>query len=369
MPSAPGTAQPRLVIAVSSPEAGGIQRTASRLSEALIGRFDVHIVSVLAEPPPHFHRAPGVGYEDLGLLPPRSWRFASLRALLRLRRRLGVLRPDVVLCFGNRVSVLTLIATLGTSTSVIATERNDPRVQRVEAPVRWLRPTLYRRAATVVVQTQSVLEWAKDMPFANRTTVIPNAVEPTDHRARPAESRTVVALGRLVPQKGFDVLLRAFAQVADRYPDWSLEIGGEGPERQRLVALAMELGISDRVTFAGLIDGAQGWLAQGAIFVLPSRHEGFPNVLLEAMSVGLACIASRCPSGPTEIIDQGSDGLLFDVDDVSGLGQSLEELMADADLRQRLGSAAREAIERFDPKADVERWEATVIQALVEQRR
>ena len=354
----------RVAIAISSAEAGGIQKTANRLGRALSERYDVRIVSVLTEPRPHFDLPPGVAYEDLGMLPPRSWRFAALRAFARMRRRLHALRPDVVVCLGNRASVLVLAASRGSGIPVIASERNDPRLQPVEGPVRWLRPRLYRRAAAVVVQTASVLSWAREQPFGERTVVIPNAVEPTPHVARPAESRAVVGLGRLVPQKGFDLLVEGFARVADRFPEWRLVIGGDGPERARLERLAADFGIEDRVTLAGTVHGAQRWLSEASVLVLPSRYEGFPNVLLEGMSVGLACVASRCPSGPEEILAPGTDGLLFDVDDVDALAGHLEHLLADPGLRQRLGAAARETVRRYDPTTTDVRWEQLVEHAL-----
>ena len=184
---------------------------------------------------------------------------------------------------------------------------------------------------------------------------IGNPVPVVDAPVRKTVRPRVVAAGRLVPQKGFDVLLRAFARVDA--PDWDLVIFGEGPERARLEALRASLGLHDRVRLAGTSDVLADELARSSLFVLASRFEGFPNVLCEAMAVGLPVIATRCPAGPEEIVRDGVDGRLVGVDDVAGLARAMQELMTSPDTRARMSAASREVSERYGLARVVAEWD------------
>jgi glycosyltransferase involved in cell wall biosynthesis len=154
-------------------------------------------------------------------------------------------------------------------------------------------------------------------------------------------------MGRLTPQKGFDVLLQAFALCQPETLHWSLIILGEGEERGRLEALAARLGITSAVRLPGYVRDASRVLREGDLFVLPSRYEGFPNALLEAMACGLPVISTDCPSGPAEIVRHGVDGLLIPPEDVDALSIAMRQLIATPDDRRRLGSRAVEVVERF----------------------
>jgi glycosyltransferase involved in cell wall biosynthesis len=189
--------------------------------------------------------------------------------------------------------------------------------------------------------------------------VIPNAVTAPAAMIPPPEQRRprIVGMGRLSPEKGFDVLVRAFAQLSPWYPDWTLQILGAGPQRQELERLADSLGIRDNVQWAGWVDRPETVLLESSVFVLPSRYEGFPNALLEAMACGLPCIASDCESGPAEIIRNGLDGLLVPPDNVDALADALRQLVADQARRTQLGRHAVDVTPRFGREAFFARWE------------
>ena len=132
----------------------------------------------------------------------------------------------------------------------------------------------------------------------------------------------IMAAGRLAHQKGFDILVRAFAELI-RTRDARLIILGEGAYRGRLDKLASELGVLDRVDLPGFQSHIYAWLAKADLFVLSSRWEGSPNVLTEALALGVASVATRCPSGPDEILQDGRFGELVAVDDVTGLAAAM----------------------------------------------
>jgi glycosyltransferase involved in cell wall biosynthesis len=152
-----------------------------------------------------------------------------------------------------------------------------------------------------------------------RGRVIANPVDLTPPRRRLTGTGRLVAVGRLVHQKGFDLLLRAFARIAPEHPQWTLTIWGEGDRRRQLEALCTELGLLEQVALPGLTERPGQWLEDAEVFVLSSRFESFGNVITEAMVAGLPVVAFDCPWGPGEILRDGEDGLLVPPEDVGAL--------------------------------------------------
>jgi glycosyltransferase involved in cell wall biosynthesis len=164
-------------------------------------------------------------------------------------------------------------------------------------------------------------------------------------------------MGRLEPVKGFDLLLRAFAACRGQCPDWTLTILGEGRERQRLEALAEQLGVASYVRLPGTVGDPAPVLRRADLFVLSSRYEGFPNALLEAMALGLPVIATDCAA---RIVRDDVDGLLVRGDDATALATAMAALMADEPRRRRLGARAVEVVERFDIHQVMGSWETVI---------
>jgi len=216
-----------------------------------------------------------------------------------------------------------------------------------------------------VVQTESVAQWARRFVAAERVYVIPNPVRPPPPvRSRPdalGNRCTVIAVGRLTPQKGFDLLLNAFARAALPLTAWQLVILGEGPERPALEAQIRMLGLEHNVLMPGVVADPERWLQHAELFVLSSRFEGFPNALLEGMSCGLAVVAFDCPSGPGEIIRTEQTGLLIPPADTDALTAAIARLARDPDLSRRLGTAAAlDVAQRFNLNRVAELWEAVL---------
>jgi len=160
----------------------------------------------------------------------------------------------------------------------------------------------------------------------------------------------VLGVGKLKPQKGFDVLLRAFARVRAARPA-RLVILGEGPQRRALEQLARELGLSaDDVALPGFVANPYAWMARSAVFALSSRWEGLPNALIEALACGCAVVSSDCPSGPAEILENGRLGPLVPVDDAAALAAAIERALAPSDPAPRRARARDYAIERVAPR-------------------
>ena len=357
----------RITLVIESLGGGGAERVASIMADywAEHGQ-EVTLITLASEREDFYSVHSRIHRIALGLTGPSySFAHAIRNNVMRskgLRHAIKASRPDCVLSFLDTTNVLTLVATLGLGIPVIVCEHTDPR-QRDLGPV-WegLRRLFYPRAAALVVLTESVRCWAEGIVASNAVYVIPNsvptaAVQHNGVRHMRDSGGTISAMGRLVALKGFDILLEAFSRCAEKHRDWSLIILGEGEERRRLENLAMELGIADRVRMPGRTEDPFRILRETDLFVLSSRCEGFPMALVEAMACNLAVISTDCPSGPRDIIRDGTDGVLIPPDDVESLAAAMDRLMASPAERERLGTRAVEVVERFSAERVMKLWD------------
>jgi glycosyltransferase involved in cell wall biosynthesis len=197
--------------------------------------------------------------------------------------------------------------------------------------------------------------WAAD--GMSNVTAIPNPLTVAPSRLASPQEQTVVRLGRLHHAKGQDMLLEAWAGVIPAHPGWRLRIHGSGPAEETLRALTAELGIGSSVELPGPTSDITGALLGGSVFAQTSREEGFPMSIMEAMAHGLPCVAFDCAPGIRELITDGVDGLVVPPGNVKEFSAALGELMADTELRAKMGRAAAESVRRFHPDRVVDRWE------------
>jgi glycosyltransferase involved in cell wall biosynthesis len=275
-----------------------------------------------------------------------------LRAVLAHIRAVGRLRPDVLHAnlwtpWSCQYGILAALLTPGVRT--VAVEQL-PLPSR-SASQRWLKARVSRRLSAHVAVGDRAARLIEEMaglePNSVRTVYngVPEHVDgpPPALRERPV----IGSLGRLHEQKGYDVLVRALTEL----PDARAVIVGDGPERPALEARARALGVADRLELVGWRDDARAWLAAFDIFVLPSRYEGFPLSIVEAMLAGTPVVATDVASVPEAVLHRRT-GLLVPPDDPAALASAIGELLRDADLGRALASAARErALERFTSAA------------------
>jgi GalNAc-alpha-(1->4)-GalNAc-alpha-(1->3)-diNAcBac-PP-undecaprenol alpha-1,4-N-acetyl-D-galactosaminyltransferase len=284
----------------------------------------------------------------------------NLQRVQKLRTLLSATCPDAMLSFLTESNLLTIFAGWGLETRVVVSERVQPALQpSVPRIWRLLRRFFYMKAGAVVAQTQDAAIWLQKH-CRTKIDVIPNALRTLPETC--GERRCyVLAIGRLTHQKGFDLLLRAFARIARDFEGWSVAIIGEGEERETLVKLRRELLLDNRVEFVGQTSEVVGWILQAGLVVQPSRFEGFPNVVLESMGLGAAVISADCPSGPSDLIEDGINGRLVPVEDVEALAAAMAELIADPGERERLGRAAYFVRERYRQDVVMGLWDACLL--------
>jgi glycosyltransferase involved in cell wall biosynthesis len=294
----------------------------------------------------------------------------ALDAVRPLTRYLRETRPDIVVANMGHPNMIALLANrlAGSPSRIIASQRNHLTHQAAEE-TSWqhkVLPFLYKRflrhAAGVIAVSEGVaddLAHVTGLP-RDRFTVIYNPAVPEDIAARAAEpaehpwladgGRTVIAIGRLVPMKDYPTMLRAIAHV----PEARLLVLGEGPLLGELSALAAELGIGERVDFAGFRANPYAHLARASCFVLSSRYEGFGNVVAEALACGTPVVTTDCESGPGEIVGGGAFGRLVPVGDDHALGEAIAATLRDPPDAARL----RERGQLFSVERAAERYVA-----------
>jgi glycosyltransferase involved in cell wall biosynthesis len=302
-----------------------------------------------------------------GLLQARavSWFVtAHARRIPRVRwthRTIRNLRPATVVSFGPGANVVTLLAAKGLPCRVVISERNDLGLQSRDVMLASMCRWLYREADMVTANSHGALASLAASVPVDRLAYVPNPVAiPPGARTGPPPigfaGPCVLIVARLVRQKDHQVLLDAFACLPPELDDWRLAIVGSGEREVALRRRADGLRISDRVDFHGRSDDPYAYYRHADIFALPSRFEGMPNALLEAMSFGLPPIVADGTPGPLEVVRDGRTGLVVATGDHRALASAITLLATRPDLRRRLGDAAREEVGRFELGEALTSW-------------
>ncbi|TDD25975.1 glycosyltransferase family 4 protein [Nonomuraea diastatica] len=210
-------------------------------------------------------------------------------------------------------------------------------------------------AVTVLTET-SVKEYRPLLP-GTPVVRIPNAVDMEGRKHSDLTRPVVIAVGRLVPQKGFDMLIKAYAAIAPEFPDWRLRIFGTGPSKDRLQQRLDDLDLGDRIRLMGRSDRIHEELSKASVYALSSRIEGLPMAMIEAMGHALPIVAFDCPTGPGDVLTHDVDGVLVPPRDIEALSEALRRVMSDHALRRRLGAAAAEVAHAYTPQVVMPRWE------------
>ena len=260
----------------------------------------------------------------------------SLRMMWYLRRRILRLKPDAILAFGENSNPSVLLATWGINIPVYVSDRMHPKA-RLPKHTFWLKKRLYPKAAGIVAQTNLAKQVMQGYLKRSNIVVIPNPVN-VIKRKELSKKTSIVAVGRLEKVKGFEYLIRAFAKIDA--PGWKLNIVGDGSLMPSLKDLAAQLGVNQEVTFHGHLNDFREQVSEASIYVLPSLKEGFPNALLEAMSVPLPCIVTDFMGANNEIIQDGDNGLIVPVGDADAMAMEIKRLIEHPELREKLAANA-----------------------------
>lgn len=320
-------AKDKIVIVTRNMLGGGAERVIAQISNYFVEQGKTCKIITLNKDEVFYALDPKIDIMPVGMQSENKL-VDKLKRYRAVRKMVLQEKPDLVLSFPEEIAVYVILAMLGTGIPVYASERNNPWVMPDVKATRILRTLMYPFAKGIIFQTKMAMSFFP-ASIQRKGIVLSN---PVDAQRIPEQycgerEKVIVAAGRLFRQKNFPLLLNAFAKFAQKHPDYRLRIFGEGEVRGELTDLADSLGIGDKVELPGRSSELLEKMNSGAMFVLSSDYEGMPNVLLEAMCMGMPVISTDCPSGgPRELIEDGVNGLLVPVGDVDSLCQAMEKL-------------------------------------------
>ena len=371
MPPPDAQAAPHILILVYSLARGGAERMTVELARAWVDRgCRVTVLTLVPAETDFFQLDPRVERLQLsfpadperGMIQTVAANVGRARAI---RRVLGLVRPDIALGMMSSAAILLALASVGLKIRTFGSERTYPPMIPLGAAKERLRWFAYGLLTGVIGQTEAAGRWLRQNTRARRVHVIPNHID-LPLRVQPPvivpaavlgdDRRCVLAVGRMSEEKQFPRLIDAFATLVPRFPQWDLIITGDGPDRPELEARIAAAGLGDRIRLPGPAGNIGDWYARADIFAMTSRFEGFPNALLEAMAHGVPPIAFDCMTGPSELIQDGENGLLVPLNDTEGLAEGLAKLMGDEGLRAKMAGQARSMRDRFDGQRATNLW-------------
>ena len=351
---------------------GGKERVLTNKANHMADKWNAEVIIVTTDQknnPPVYPLSSKIKHIDLGInyedyrKPGVIANFFSQAHCVRTHKQkmknlLRQERPDIVVTlFGREMNWLGKINDGSKKILEYHFARHVLKQSAQKHPLLWWKYWIKMRALNdydlfAVLTEEDKKAWP---PLSNIITM-PNALTYYPAETASLDSRRVLAVGRLSPEKGFDRLLNIWSQVAPSFPDWRLSIIGDGPDKDTLVRQAHTLGLFSSVEFLPSTPKIQEEYLKSSIFVMTSRYEGFPMVLLEAMAHGLPAVSYACKCGPAEIILDGKDGFLVLDGDERNFADRLSLLMCDTALRTRMGQAAHNDIARFSEDRIMTRW-------------
>lgn len=262
-----------------------------------------------------------------------------LKSISYIRSKIKLVQPDVIVSYGDYLNPISLLATRTLKIPVFISDRSSPG-KKFPFVVQKMRELIYPIAKGIIAQTDTAKVQKQEMlkGYTN-ISVIPNPIRPIQDYPEVARENIVIGVGRHYHVKGLDRLITAFAKT--KTTDWKLVIAGsEGPATKELTKLVEQYNIQDKVTFLGAVKAIDKVYANAKIFVLPSRSEGFPNALIEAMANGVACVSFDINAGPSDIITQDVNGFLVADGDIEALSNKIQYLMDNETERIKISTNA-----------------------------
>lgn len=281
------------------------------------------------------------------------------RRFKKLRNIWKAEKPDVILSFIGKNNMMAILTSRFLGIPVAVSVRAEPTEEYYNSWMRFMARHLFAKADGVILQTRQCFDFFPKK-VCRKAVILQNPVSPAFFRERYAGKRekTIVAVGRVDENKNHEMLIRAFAEIADEFSDYKLIIYGEGECRSRLMKLAEELGYGNRILLPGSIDQVAEAIYKTRVFVLSSNTEGVPNTLIEAMLMGLTVVSTDCPcGGPADLIEDGVNGILTPVGDIAKLKEKLQYLLRNQQAADSMGVEAIKTAEIYKPEKVYGAWE------------
>lgn len=347
-----------LIFIIPDLDIGGAQRILIFLVNFLIKKkFNIKIILLKKKKQISFKLSKKVKVKSLNLYKPSlnifQKIFYNLYRIIKIREEIKNYNSYKIISFLSTTNVLTLIAAIGLNKKIIVNERNDPSKQQLSVVWKFLRLIFYRYADKIITNLPHI----KNNFFYKKSYFIPNPIILFSPKEKKINKRKIIlTVARLNYQKNIDLLIKSFSKSLAIKKNWRLIIVGKGDDKNRLIKLTNDLNIKKFVNFKGIIEKIDFWYKKTEIFILPSRYEGMPNALIEAMNYKKAIIASDIP-GIKYFIKNNVNGILFKVNDEKRLTNNINLLITNKKLRKILGNKAYKDVNRIaNPKIFLNSW-------------
>ena len=313
--------------------------------------------------------------------------------IAKLKRIWKEVKPDVIVSFIRKNNLMAIASAAPLGIPVVVSVRSAPERELKGFGFKTISFLLFRQAAGVVLQTREAYNFFPGYIRA-KAVVLPNSINPDflkaseeltlattinhdkkmtvyDRTPSSVKEKRIITVGRIDDNKNQRLLVEAYVKIADYYPDWSLELIGDGSGRKTLEEYVTTLPCKDRISFTGAVDDVAKRMSEASIFVLPSKIEGMPNALIEAMVMGMACISTDCPcGGPRDLIAADeTNGVLVPVDNVDAMAMALKRLIINDTLRESMGDNARKIITTLHPDTVNKQWKNYIENVMFSIRR
>lgn len=340
---------------------GGAEKVAINMANELSHIYKTYLISIL------LNEDKNINYDISSGVEVKSFFYGDLRvrqviipAMLKLRRHLIKNEIDVVFSIAPATNIIIFLATLGLNIKTVfcdhhSLEFQDTFSRKIQ---RYIGAKFFDKIVTLTEEDKN--RYRKDFSLRNeKVTSIYNWMESTEKKKRyKSSSKKLITVGRFDSQKGYDYLSRVAVNVLSEYPDWQWDIYGSGEESIKIKLIEeLEKGkVLSQVNFMGNVKGIENIYPNHAIYIMTSRYEGLPLVLLEAKQYGLPIVSFDCPTGPSEIILDGENGYLIKNFDVKQMSQKIVELIRNDELRLRFSRNAMLDTDKFNKKRIIEQW-------------
>lgn len=353
----------KLTFFIGSLSGGGTERVTCNLANYLVSHGHEIDILTMSDLEPSYKLDKAVVHIPLIAKSERkNYIYNAVKRVYRLQRYLKKNDRDCYLTMLATGTILLILLKKSIKSPIIASERADPTTNYKWQ--KWALRRLAKHADGFVFQTKDAQTWYQGCLNMDWTTVIPNAIntEFCLEKFQGERRKEIVSAGRFVHGKNFSLLLQAFAKIEKTFKEYSLVLYGDGILKEQLWREAQNLGICNKLKMPGYINDLGERMRESSLFVLSSDYQGMPNVLIEAMALGLPCISTDCPSGgPRFLIEDGKNGLLVPVGNVDAMAEAMTHILNNPIYAEQLGENAAHISQRLDPTKIYQQWEDFLI--------
>lgn len=352
----------RIMFCLGSLNKGGAERVVCNLANFFVGQGN-DVAIVITKPGKREYvlnkKVEVFAIEDSEKFPSS---FRTIRRICRLRRLVLDYKPSVVFGFLQepigRLVALKVISRKVRRVPTIISVRIDPKTA-FNSIKRKISLLFYNQSDGFVFQTEDAKAYF-NRRIQSRSIVIANPVDPSffsvDNNVAKREHK-IVAVGRLTEQKNYPMLIRAFQRVLSDFPDYVLEIFGEGPKKGELEELIRQLGLNKKVRLMGNTDNIKQQIRKASLFAMTSNYEGMSNALMEAMALGIPCISTDSSGGGARtLIEDGANGFLIPVNDDETMAKKMSAVLSNEELAKRISANSVKSMQKYSPALINDRW-------------